>query len=157
MIPSNEKKEPKEKTKEKVVFTNGCFDILHRGHIEYLKKAKAMGDVLIVGLNSDRSVKRLKGDHRPVNSEEDRAIMLLALKSVDEVIIFEEDTPLRLIKEIRPNVLVKGGDWTVDQIVGADVLKSYGGEIYSLPFIDGYSTTSFIEKIKKLILKENAG
>lgn len=143
--------------KDKIVFTNGCFDILHRGHIEILRIARLLGDVLIVGLNSDESVRRLKGDHRPINSEADRASILLALRYVDEVIIYEEDTPLRLIEEIKPHVLVKGGDWTEDKIVGAKVVREYDGEVYSLPFVDGYSTTSIIDRVKELILKEKDG
>lgn len=143
--------------KDKIVFTNGCFDILHRGHIEILRIARSLGDVLIVGLNSDESVRRLKGDHRPINSEADRASILLALRYVDEVIIYEEDTPLRLIEEIKPHVLVKGGDWIEDKIVGAKVVREYDGEVYSLPFVDGYSTTSIIDRVKELILKEKDG
>ncbi len=131
----------------KIVFTNGCFDIIHRGHIEYLKKAKSLGDVLIVGLNSDNSVQRLKGDKRPINNESDRAVVLRELKSVDFVVIFEEDTPLELIKKIRPDILVKGGDWPTNQIVGHEFVLKNGGEVYSIPFIEGYSTTNIIKKI----------
>ena len=137
-----------------LVFTNGCFDILHRGHIEYLASASKLGDYLLIGLNSDSSVRRLKGNARPLNSEKDRAAILLALRFIDYVIIFEEDTPLTLIKAIRPNVLVKGGDWTVDNIVGADFVLSYGGTVLSLPYLEGYSTSAFIERITKLY-KEN--
>lgn len=137
-----------EKNKDKkIVFTNGCFDILHKGHVAYLNEAKKCGDVLIVGLNSDASVKRLKGEERPINNEEDRKFVLENLKSVDFVEIFIEDTPLNLIKTITPNYLVKGGDWTVDQIVGSDHVISNGGEVYSLNFVDGYSTTGIIKKI----------
>jgi D-beta-D-heptose 7-phosphate kinase/D-beta-D-heptose 1-phosphate adenosyltransferase len=133
---------------KKIVFTNGCFDILHRGHIEYLTKAKEFGDVLIVGLNSDTSVKRLKGKDRPINSESDRARILDALKPVDYVVIFEEDTPLRLIQMVKPDVLVKGGDYKVEEIVGSEFVMSYGGKVEIIPFVEGKSTTKIIQKIK---------
>lgn len=134
----------------KLVFTNGCFDILHRGHIEYLNQAKSLGDYLIIGLNSDSSVKRIKGDSRPVNNENDRAFVLDNLKMIDGVIIFSEDTPYNLIKEILPDYLVKGGDWTVDKIVGSDVVINAGGKVISLKFVDNYSTTGTINKLRKL-------
>lgn len=134
----------------KVVFTNGCFDILHSGHIQYLNEARALGDKLIVGLNSDLSVKRLKGEERPINTEDDRKFVLENLKAVDEVVIFGEDTPLGLIELIKPDVLVKGGDWPIEKIVGHDFVSSLGGEVISLSFKHGYSTTSVLEKIKKL-------
>ncbi len=134
------------KVGEKIVFTNGCFDILHVGHTRYLQQARQLGDLLVVGLNSDASVRRLKGPDRPINGEIARAEVLRALRPVDYVIVFEEDTPLDLIKEIKPNVLVKGGDWALDQIVGSDVVRSAGGTVQSLPFVDGFSTTSIIEK-----------
>lgn len=134
---------------KKIVFTNGCFDILHRGHVAYLNEARAQGDVLIVGLNSDASVKRLKGEERPVNSESDRKFVLENLKSVDFVEIFEEDDPLRLIKLVKPQVLVKGGDWKPDQIIGSDFVLQNGGQVYSLNFINGFSTTKTIEKISQ--------
>jgi len=133
---------------KKVVFTNGCFDIIHRGHVEYLEDAKALGDTLIVGLNSDKSISELKGPNRPINKEEDRARVLLGLKSVDGVIIFEEDTPLNLIKIVKPDVLVKGGDWKIEDIVGNEFVLERGGEVYSLPFRAGHSTTDIIEKIR---------
>jgi rfaE bifunctional protein nucleotidyltransferase chain/domain len=133
---------------KKIVFTNGCFDILHRGHIEYLTKAKEFGDVLIVGLNSDTSVQRLKGKDRPINSESDRARILDALKPVDYVVIFEEDTPLRLIQMVKPDVLVKGGDYKVEEIVGSEYVMSYGGKVEIIPFVEGKSTTKIIQKIK---------
>ena len=137
-----------EKTKgKKLVFTNGCFDILHRGHVSYLNSARELGDFLIVGLNSDTSVKRLKGETRPINDEDDRKFVLENLKAVDFVEIFEEDTPLELIKQVCPNILVKGGDWRPDQIVGSDFVLENGGEVKSLTFIDGKSTTGTIEKI----------
>lgn len=134
---------------KKLVFTNGCFDILHRGHIEYLNEARNLGDYLLVGVNSDASVKKLKGLNRPINNENDRAYLLDNLKSVDYVIIFEEDTPYNLIKEIIPDMLVKGGDWKEEDIIGSDVVKENGGEVKSLNFINDYSTTSVIEKINK--------
>jgi D-glycero-beta-D-manno-heptose 1-phosphate adenylyltransferase len=130
-----------------LVFTNGCFDILHKGHVSYLNSAKALGDYLIVGLNSDASVKRLKGSSRPINCEEDRKYVLENLKAVDFVEVFEDDTPLELIKKVNPKILVKGGDWKPDQIVGSDHVLSNGGLVKSLTFIDGKSTTGTIEKI----------
>lgn len=133
---------------KKIVFTNGCFDILHRGHLKYLNEAKKLGDILIIGLNSDNSVKRLKGEDRPVNSEGDRQFMLENLKSVDKVFIFEEDTPYDLINAVLPSILVKGGDWAIDQIVGHDIVTANGGQVLSLNFEDGYSTTNLIEKIQ---------
>jgi len=131
----------------KVVFTNGCFDLMHAGHAQYLQAAKALGDVLVVGLNSDESVRRIKGSSRPIIDQENRAFMLAALSSVDYVVIFEEDTPLELIKFIRPDVLVKGGDWAEDEIVGADIVKQDGGQVYSLPLREGLSSSKIIEKI----------
>lgn len=134
---------------KKVVFTNGCFDILHRGHVSYLNEAKSLGDILVIGINTDKSVKRLKGEDRPVNSEEDRAFMLLNLKAVDYVFYFEEnDNPYELIKKIQPDILVKGGDWPVEQIIGHDIVLSNGGEVKSLRFEDGYSTTGLINKVQ---------
>lgn len=132
-----------------LVFTNGCFDIIHRGHIEYLNQAKAIGKSLLIGLNSDASVRKLKGVGRPINKESDRAYVLSNLKCVDAVVIFDEDTPYNLIKAVKPDFLVKGGDWKEDQIVGSDVVKSYGGKVFSLKYVDSYSTTNIIEKIKK--------
>jgi D-beta-D-heptose 7-phosphate kinase/D-beta-D-heptose 1-phosphate adenosyltransferase len=135
---------------EKIVFTNGCFDILHPGHIHYLQKAKQMGDLLIVGLNSDASVQRLKGTNRPVNKLTDRVTMLSALESVDFVIPFEEDTPIELIRNIAPDILVKGGDYSKEDIVGAELVEENGGKVAIIEFSDGYSTSLFIEKIKAL-------
>ena len=131
-----------------MVFTNGCFDILHRGHLTYLNEAKAQGDILILGLNSDQSIKRLKGEDRPINNQADRKFMLENLRCIDHVEIFEEDTPYNLIKRVMPDVLVKGGDWKPEQIVGSDIVLGNGGEVRSLLFIDGHSTTSIIEKIQ---------
>ena len=133
----------------KVVFTNGCFDILHRGHVQYLQAAKELGDILIVGLNNDDSVIRLKGKHRPVNNEIDRAIVLSALQDVDHVVIFSEDTPYELINTIKPDILVKGGDWKPEDIVGSDIVLQRGGKVLSLDFVRGYSTTKTIEEMEK--------
>ncbi|MDP2912933.1 MAG: D-glycero-beta-D-manno-heptose 1-phosphate adenylyltransferase [Candidatus Omnitrophota bacterium] len=133
---------------EKIVFTNGCFDIIHAGHVEYLSKARKMGSVLIIGLNSDSSVHRLKGRTRPLNKEDDRAVVLASLGFVDYVTIFDEDTPKRLIEILRPDVLVKGGDWKIKDIVGAGFVRSCGGRIVSLPFVKGYSTTSLIKRFR---------
>ncbi len=130
-----------------VVFTNGCFDILHRGHIDYLAKAKALGDVLIVGLNDDASVKRLKGSQRPVVGQEDRASIVAALKSVDYVCIFSEDTPYEMIKALVPDILVKGADWSIDKVVGRDIVESAGGIVKTIEFLPHRSTSSIIEKI----------
>lgn len=135
---------------KKVVFTNGCFDILHRGHIEILSQAAASGDVLIVGINSDASVKRLKGNDRPVNDESFRALMLASLTIIDAVVLFEEDTPLNLINLIQPDVLLKGGDYAIEQIVGAEEVIKNGGEVKIVPFVKGYSTTTLIQKIQQL-------
>jgi len=135
---------------KKIVFTNGCFDIIHPGHTRYLEQAKALGDVLILGLNSDDSVRRLKGAERPLNNEEDRAEVLLALKSVDHVVVFTEDTPYNLISLIKPDVLAKGGDYNKEDIVGAELVEGIGGEVVVIPFVAGKSTTSLIDKIRKL-------
>jgi D-glycero-beta-D-manno-heptose 1-phosphate adenylyltransferase len=134
---------------KKIVFTNGCFDLLHVGHILYLKEAQHLGDVLFIGLNSDDSVRKLKGLGRPVNNQSDRKLVLENLRCVDFVEIFSEDTPLELIKAIRPQILVKGGDWKVEQIVGSDFVASYGGITQSLHFKEGYSTTNLIQAIQK--------
>lgn len=131
----------------KTVFTNGCFDILHPGHVELLRTARSFGDRLVVGINSDRSVRSLKGPERPVNSEADRKAVLEGLASVDEVIIFDELTPAELIKHIKPDVLVKGGDWDVSEIIGADSVRSLGGEVRTVPLVGGFSTSSLIEKL----------
>ena len=138
----------KDHEKQKIVFTNGCFDILHVGHIRYLQEAARLGDVLIVGLNSDSSVKRLKGSERPINNENERAEMLVALGFVDYVMIFDEDTPLELIKTIRPDVIVKGGDYTPDNVVGKKEVEENGGKLVIIPFIEGKSTTNIIDKLK---------
>ena len=132
----------------KIVFTNGCFDLLHYGHLHYLAAARDLGDRLVVGLNSADSVKRLKGAHRPLNDELTRQHLLAALAFVDAVVVFEEDTPFELIKRIKPHILVKGGDYALHQIVGADIVLENGGQVLSLPFIEGYSTTQLEQKIK---------
>ena len=134
---------------KKVVFTNGCFDLLHPGHVRYLEDAKALGDVLIVGLNADASIARLKGETRPINPLKDRAHMLMGLRAVDLVVSFEEDTPLNLIKTLLPDVLVKGGDYQPDEIVGAKEVREHGGEVIVVPFLDGYSSTKLITRIKQ--------
>src|SRR5512136_2004462 len=123
----------------KVVFTNGCFDVLHPGHVDFLERARALGDRLVVGLNSDGSVRALKGPGRPIYRQADRALMLKALRSVDEVIIFDEPTPARLVEQVSPDILVKGGDWTVDKIAGADHVLRRGGEVLTLPLLKPYS------------------
>lgn len=133
---------------ERVVFTNGCFDILHRGHVEYLLAARRLGDRLVVGLNGDDSVRRLKGEGRPVNRFEDRAVVLAALESVDAVVRFDEDTPLRLIEAILPDVLVKGGDYRAEEIVGAKEVIEAGGEVLVAPLVPGQSTSGIIERAK---------
>lgn len=135
---------------KRIVFTNGCFDLLHPGHIVYLREARALGDALIVGVNDDASVRRLKGAARPINPIADRALMLSALRAVDLVLPFSEDTPIRLIEALRPDVLVKGGDYTPDTMVGADVVREAGGRVVVVPFVDGYSTTGLIERIRAL-------
>ncbi len=134
---------------KKIVFTNGCFDIIHAGHVDYLEKAKALGDILVVGLNSDDSIRRIKGKERPVNIQQHRKKVLEALKPVDLVIVFDEDTPEKLIKIIKPDVLVKGGDWKIENIVGAEFVKSYGGTVTTIDFVYDISTTKIIEKIKR--------
>ncbi len=134
---------------KKVVFTNGCFDLLHLGHIDYLEKAQALGDVLVIGLNTDRSVKQLKGPNRPINSEEERARLLAALSFVDLVVFFKSETPRDLITFLLPDILVKGSDYEVEHIVGSQEVINNGGEVKTLAFITGYSTSSLIEKIKR--------
>ena len=132
----------------KIVFTNGCFDILHMGHVDYLNKAKALGDILILGLNSDKSVKVLKGIGRPFISEDQRAFILDNLKSIDAVVLFDDDTPARLIETIKPDILAKGADYSIDQIAGAKFVVNNGGEVILIPFLNGYSTSQIISKIR---------
>lgn len=132
---------------QKIVFTNGCFDIIHRGHVEYLAKAASLGDQLIIGLNTDASVKRLKGSARPVQDENTRALVLASFSFVSKVVLFDEDTPYELIKLVQPDILVKGGDYKPEEIVGYDLVKSKGGEIVTIELVDGHSTTSIIQKM----------
>jgi len=137
----------REKNK-KIVFTNGCFDIIHPGHIDYLSQARDLGDILVLGLNTDQSVRRLnKGSNRPINDERTRAYVLAGLASVDLIVFFDEETPYNLIKLLQPNVLVKGNDYEVEKIIGFDILKENGGEVITIPFLEGYSTSSLIKKI----------
>lgn len=138
------------KNHQTLVFTNGCFDLLHPGHLHYLIKARALGDLLIVGINSDRSVKKLKGENRPLSPEQDRLEILAGLACVDYVTTFDEPDPYQLIALLKPDVLVKGGDWPVDQIIGREIVEQGGGKAVSIPFTPGYSTTKLIEKIISL-------
>ncbi len=140
---------------DKVVFTNGCFDLIHKGHIAYLEEAKSKGQRLVVALNSDRSVSSLKGSHRPINEEATRSYVMAAFYFTDAVIVFDEDTPYQLISTILPDVLVKGGDWSPDQIIGSDVVLNNGGNVFSLSFIEGYSTTNIEQKIVSAHLSKN--
>ncbi|EMG36059.1 D-heptose-1-phosphate adenylyltransferase [Desulfocurvibacter africanus PCS] len=133
-----------------IVFTNGCYDILHPGHVDLLQRARSMGDVLVLGLNSDESVRRLKGPTRPVNRLAERAFVLAGLECVDYIVSFDEDTPLELIKAVQPKVLIKGGDWSVENIVGRDVVEAAGGSVHSLPLLPGYSTTGLIRRLCQL-------
>lgn len=131
---------------DRIVFTNGCFDILHQGHIQLLAGCAELGDRLIIGLNSDASVKRLKGETRPINTEQSRAILLASSMLTDAVVIFNEDTPEQLIQAIKPDVLVKGGDWKKSDIVGSTFVESYGGTVTTIPYLNGFSTTGILEK-----------
>jgi len=142
-------------TKKKVVFTNGCFDVLHAGHARYLKKARLLGDLLVVGLNSDSSIRKIKGPARPIVPEKDRAELLSALEAVDYVVIFSDETPIKLIKAIAPDVLVKGADWKNGEIVGEDIVKGRGGRVARIPLAKGRSTTDIIKKI--IELNEDSG
>ncbi len=136
--------------KKKIVFTNGCYDILHPGHVDLLQRARALGDVLVLGINTDASVRRLgKGEDRPINPYEVRAFVLAHLESVDFVTSFDEDTPVSLIRAVRPDVLVKGGDWTPERIAGREIVQGDGGMVLSLPLLEGYSTTGLVERIRK--------
>ena len=141
---------PGKRNGRRVVFTNGCFDLLHPGHIETLQKARSFGDVLVVGVNSDRSVRAMKGQGRPILPEEERAEILAALECVDGVVIFDEPTPREVIAALLPDVLVKGGDWASDAIVGREEVEAAGGKVISIPVVAGYSTTAMLEKIRKL-------
>jgi len=133
---------------KRLVFTNGCFDLLHAGHVRYLSEARGLGDGLVVALNSDRSVRALKGNGRPIMNEQERAEVIAALEAVDYVIIFDEETPRELIATLLPDVLVKGGDWPLDQIIGRDEVEGVGGRVLSLPYVEGSSTTEIIDRIK---------
>jgi rfaE bifunctional protein nucleotidyltransferase chain/domain len=134
---------------EKIVFTNGCFDVLHKGHFVYLAQAASLGTKLVIGLNSDASTRRLKGEGRPVNGERDRALALASLLFVDAVVLFDEDTPIDLIRRVQPDILVKGGDYRIEEIVGHDLVKASGGEVLTIPFVDGYSTTSLLNLLER--------
>lgn len=135
--------------RNKIVFTNGCFDILHRGHVEYLAQAASLGEVLILGLNTDKSVKNLKGVDRPVQDEKTRALVLAAMQFITAVVLFDEETPYELIKFVQPDVLVKGGDYKIEDIVGADIVQDKGGEIVTIEFVKGYASSKIINKIKQ--------
>lgn len=150
MIPVRETLRKNNKT---VVFTNGVFDILHRGHVEYLENARSLGDVLIVGLNSDQSVRKIRGEHRPLVPQEDRAIILANLRSVDYVVIFDEETPNTLLRALAPDILVKGGDYTVEGVVGREIVYAYGGRVMTSSFTKNRSTTNVIQKIVALTKK----
>ncbi len=147
MIPSLKKEW--EKQKRKVVFTNGCFDIIHRGHVEYLKKASQSGDILFIGLNSDDSVKRLKGESRPLQDQFSRALILASFQFTDYVCIFNEDTPYELIKLVQPEVLIKGSDYKPEDIVGYDIVTANNGKVVTIDFVQGFSSTAIIKKIEK--------
>ena len=134
---------------KKVVFTNGCFDILHFGHVDYLEKARELGDFLVIGINTDDSIKRIKSIDRPINKELDRMRLIAALDAVDAVTLFDDDTPQRLISDVLPDILVKGSDYAIDQIVGAEEVIKRGGEVKTIDFVEGYSTTDIIKKIRK--------
>lgn len=135
---------------KRIVFTNGCFDILHYGHVKYLQDAKAKGDILIVGINRDCSIKKIKGPKRPIVNERDRANIIAALESVDYVVLFSEDTPLKLIKKLKPDVLVKGADWNISAIAGREIVQSYGGKVCTIKLAKGRSTTRLIKRIASL-------
>jgi rfaE bifunctional protein nucleotidyltransferase chain/domain len=139
----------KRRRDKKVVFTNGCFDILHIGHIRYLRAAKSKGDILVVGLNADESVRRLKGPTRPITPQKERAQILAALEAIDYIVIFNEETPERLIRLIQPDILVKGSDWPLNKIVGADIVHARHGRVLTIPYVKSRSTTNLIKKIKQ--------
>src|SRR5476651_917782 len=144
---------------ERLVFTNGCFDILHPGHIDLLERARGLGEKLVVGINSDRSVRAIKGAGRPLQGQEARKTVLLGLRAVDEVLIFDELTPENLIKKVKPDILVKGGDWKENEIIGADFVKANGGKVFSLPLIEGFSTTEIVDGLneKEIIIINGPG
>ncbi|HUX53257.1 MAG TPA: D-glycero-beta-D-manno-heptose 1-phosphate adenylyltransferase [Williamwhitmania sp.] len=134
---------------QSVVFTNGCFDIIHRGHVEYLAKAASLGQVMVIGVNTDLSVRKIKGDNRPVQDQDTRALVLAAMEFVSAVILFDEDTPYELIKAVQPDILVKGADYKPEEIVGYDIVTARGGKVVTIPFVEGFSTTSIIQKLSK--------
>jgi len=140
---------------KKIIFTNGCFDLLHYGHVKYLQAAKRFGDYLVVGLNSDRSVKRIKGSTRPIMSQADRAKILAALACTDFIVIFNEPNPLRLIKMLKPDILVKGGDWNKEDIIGRDFVESINGKVKVVPFVKNYSTSSIMKLIRRKNVRKN--
>ncbi|MBU1022909.1 D-glycero-beta-D-manno-heptose 1-phosphate adenylyltransferase [bacterium] len=140
----------RQKSGETCVFTNGCFDILHAGHIHLLKKCRELGDFLVLGLNSDESIARIKGNNRPVIDQESRKAVLMAIRYVDYILLFNEDTPLNLIIEVKPDILVKGGDYNPDTVVGKDIVESYGGRVEIVPLLDGFSSTTIIDKINSV-------
>ena len=137
------------KSKQKIIFTNGCFDILHRGHIEVLAQAANLGGKVVVGLNSDTSIQKLKGKERPIVNEQYRAILLASLSFVDAVVVFDEDSPIKLIKEIQPDILVKGGDYEINKIIGRKIVQKNGGKVIIIPFLDNFSSTNIINQINK--------
>jgi len=140
-----------------LVFTNGCFDIIHAGHVDLLNRARALGSRLVVGINSDASVRSIKGSGRPVQDQESRKAVLMGLKAVDDVLVFDEPTPEKLIEALRPDVLVKGGDWKLNEIIGADLVQSYGGQVFSLPLVDGFSSSQIVDRIKNVEAPEPEG
>ena len=143
-------------TGKKIVFTNGCFDLIHTGHTRYLAKARSYGDILVVAVNSDSSVRTIKGEKRPINSEAERMETLASLESVDFVTLFSEPDPYRIISALRPDVLVKGGDWPIEKIIGRDVVEARGGKVINVPYVEGASTTGIIERIVKKYGKSGA-
>lgn len=134
---------------ETIVFTNGCFDIIHRGHVDYLSRARDLGTKLVLGLNSDASVRRLKGESRPIVDQQSRAFVLAGFQFIDYVVIFEEDTPFNLISTIQPDILVKGGDYKIENIVGHDIVEAHGGQVMTIPFVEGFSTTNIVNKMQQ--------
>lgn len=134
---------------ETIVFTNGCFDIIHRGHVDYLSRARDLGTKLVLGLNSDASVRRLKGESRPIVDQQSRAFVLAGFQFIDYVVIFEEDTPFNLISTIQPDILVKGGDYKIENIVGHDIVEAHGGKVMTIPFVEGFSTTNIVNKMQQ--------
>lgn len=134
---------------ETIVFTNGCFDIIHRGHVDYLSRARDLGTKLVLGLNSDASVRRLKGESRPIVDQQSRAFVLAGFQFIDYVVIFEEDTPFNLISTILPDILVKGGDYKIENIVGHDIVEAHGGKVMTIPFVEGFSTTNIVNKMQQ--------